>query len=121
MRFAATSPKMGVYDAKTYLQMVVQNKLNTLMQNREPQSKKIEDKIALLKDVLHAVKHHTEVSKEKLLEKHPLAFQSFWAEKGEVEQLFDACLVFQDKCNAHQQDGDIADCEAEYAPMNLRA
>jgi hypothetical protein len=37
------------------------------------------------------------ISRKQLLQRYPLAFQSFWAEKGEVEQIYNAVLVLRDK------------------------
>lgn len=49
----------------------------------------------LLKKLLSVLEYPAELSKKDVIAIYPLVFQSFWVEKGEVEQLFDAVMVFQ--------------------------
>jgi hypothetical protein len=54
-------------------------------------------KIDFLLHLSNQLDEDTVISKSDLLKKYPLAFQSFWAEKGEVEQIFDAVMAVQNK------------------------
>lgn len=81
-------------EAEVYLSQRIQYKLNQLA--KEPPTKKTVDKMALLKELVYVLQEPNPMSKKDLLQKYPLAFQSFWAEKGEIEQLFDAVEGFLD-------------------------
>lgn len=80
-----------------YLEKVMQHKIHAL--EASPKSEKNLEKKRLLKSVLHSLKKETDFSKLALSKSYPLAFQSFWAEKGEVEQIIDAAELLIIKRN----------------------
>ncbi|KTD65172.1 hypothetical protein Lsan_0847 [Legionella santicrucis] len=95
--YSAVVRKMEVDEAKNYLSALIRYKLDTFGKNVSLQDEKSKDKVVLLKKLLNVIDSPTEISKKNMIAMHPLAFQSFWAEKGEVEQLFDAVIVLQNK------------------------
>lgn len=57
---------------------------------------KTQHKKFVLESVLTAIGTNGAINKHDLLTGHELAFQSFWHEKGDVEQLVDAAVVWLD-------------------------
>lgn len=84
-------------DGLEYLQSVIVRKISVFNNNPLPHSDKNKQKKALLKDLLQAFEGDFSCSKELLSQRYPLAFQSFWAEKGDVEQIVEAALVLKDR------------------------
>ena len=83
-----------------YLRTTIQNKIDLFDAKSLPHSEKNSQKRALLADTLLAIDTDlSSFSKKQLLEKYPLAFQSFWAEKGDVEEIVDAADLIQAKKN----------------------
>lgn len=80
-----------------YLEQVIKQKIQLFNNNPLPHSDKNKQKKALLRDVLTSFKDEVLLSKKALLKHYPLAFQSFWAEKGDVEQIVDAVLFLKVK------------------------
>jgi hypothetical protein len=95
--YSAEIRKMNVDEAKTYLADLIQRKSKTFVQDIALQDEKTKDKISLLKQLLSLVHAPGKIAKADVLVKYPLAFQSFWLEKGDVEQIFDAVVALQDK------------------------
>lgn len=95
--YSAEIRKMNVGEAKTYLADLIQRKSKTFVQDIALQDEKTKDKISLLKQLLSLVHAPGKIAKADVLVKYPLAFQSFWLEKGDVEQIFDAVVALQDK------------------------
>jgi hypothetical protein len=95
--YSAVIRKMNVDEAKTYLADLIQRKSKTFVQDIALQDEKTKDKISLLKQLLSLVHAPGKIAKADVLVKYPLAFQSFWLEKGDVEQIFDAVVALQDK------------------------
>lgn len=89
--------RLDVESAKSYLSLQIKKKIDSYGDGLTFRDKKTQDKSLLLKELLAAVDEPTVLSKKSVLKNHPLAFQSFWLEKGEVEQLFDAVVVFHEK------------------------
>jgi hypothetical protein len=95
--YSAEVKRMDVASAKIYLNQIITNKSKSYESETPITDKKTLDKIDVLNELKQAVNDLQKVSKDNSLKNNPLAFQSFWAEKGEIEQLFDAVLVFQEK------------------------
>jgi hypothetical protein len=94
--YSAVVRKMDFNNGKEYLCQKISNKKESYPESavRDPKTK---DKISLLTILLAAINDGAKISKKDLLERYPLAFQSFWVEKGDVEQLFDAVVAFKKK------------------------
>ncbi|MFJ1267305.1 hypothetical protein ACD661_01900 [Legionella lytica] len=89
---------MTVEQAGNYLTHVIQRKINAYGDDTiAPYDAKTNDKIIVLNKLITVIskKEDALVSKDALIAQSPLAFQSFWAEKGDVEQLVDAVMLFQ--------------------------
>ncbi|WP_454783122.1 hypothetical protein [Legionella sp. WA2022007384] len=95
--YSAVIRRMDRGEAKPYLVGLIQNKLKLLEDQIGPGNEKIKDKITLLNTLSKAIENPQEISKKNVRAKHPLAFQSFWAEKGDVEQILDAIIEFHDR------------------------
>ena len=95
--YSALVKGMDFKAGESYLQNLITRKIAVLHDDSLPQDEKNNQKAAVLTFVSSALARHTPISKAALLEQYPLAFQSFWAEKGDVEQLFDAALILGDK------------------------
>lgn len=91
--------RMNHEEGKLYLEQSINNKMARLTINKSHLDDKDQQKMDLLTSLLGALKDKKMLSREDLLAQYPLVFQSFWAEKGEVEQLFDAVSVWLDKVN----------------------
>ncbi|KTC89986.1 hypothetical protein OQJ18_06115 [Fluoribacter dumoffii] len=94
--YSALIRTMDLEQATAFLSGAIQEKLKRL-EHHDSKNKVIKDKIDLLTATLKVITHAESVSKKELLKKYPLAFQSFWAEKGDVEHLFNAVLILQGK------------------------
>ena len=66
----------------------------------------------MLLKILPAADTGTSFTKKQILKSYPLAFQSFFVEKSDVEQIVDAALLLQDK---HQEEQieleDLSTCQ----------
>jgi hypothetical protein len=87
-------------EGSSYLQKVIQEKIRVYNTNPLPHSDKNQQKKALLGELLSSLGNDLSFSKKELLKSYPLAFQSFWPEKGEVEQIVDAAFLLREK---HQE------------------
>ena len=96
---SAVVKKLDAESAKNYLNLQIKKKIDSYGDGLSFRDKKTQDKFLFLKESLASVDESAVPSKKSLLKKHPLAFQSFWLEKGEVEQLFDAVVVLHEKLN----------------------
>lgn len=76
-----------------YLQRIINNKIATL----NDQTEKSIQKAGLLSKLSSTLSSRTVITKNQLSDEYPLAFQSFWTEKGDVEQIVDAAMILQDK------------------------
>jgi hypothetical protein len=83
----------------TYLQKIIKQKIDLFNSNPLSHSEKNKQKNALLIRLSNLLNSNSDSSlfKEHLLKDYPLAFQSFWAEKGEVEQIVDAAKLLKEK------------------------
>lgn len=92
---------LDVAHASAYLTQMILRKIEAYgTKDAALRDEKTQNKLAVLNYLYDVVqgKTETQVSKRAILVKYPLAFQSFWVEKGDVEQLCDAVIVFQQKC-----------------------
>lgn len=92
--------------ANQYLKNIITNKIEFYNADSTPKSEKNVQKADLLLQLSTKLDEKSLISKNDLLKRYPLAFQSFWVEKGEVEQIFDAAMVLQDK-REHAFTGEI--------------
>lgn len=76
-----------------FLNKSIDKKVSALAPQIDSVKDKNDQKIRVMYDLRDALENHKCPTKAKLLETYPLAFQSFWAEKGEVEQLVDAVIM----------------------------
>ncbi len=95
--YSAEVRAMELATGEAFLQKIITRKIAVLQDPSVPETEKNCQKAAFLADISSALTHHSRMNKKELLRTYPLAFQSFWAEKGEVEQLFDAAMVLFDK------------------------
>ncbi|MCE0723428.1 MULTISPECIES: hypothetical protein [Legionella] len=95
--YSAVIRTMAIDAIKPYLLGLIQWKLQILRQKADLEDEKIKDKISLLTTLLNVIETSQKISKKDVLVKYPLAFQSFWSEKGEVEQIFDAVIVSKNR------------------------
>ncbi|KTD10760.1 hypothetical protein Lgra_1726 [Legionella gratiana] len=100
--YSAVIRTMKVDEAKNYLSTLIQYKLNTFGRHISLHDEKTKDKVFLLNQLLNVIEGSVEISRKDIMAMYPLAFQSFWAEKGEVEQLFDAVIMLQNKCRTEE-------------------
>lgn len=84
---------MKLDKAIQHMKRVIANKMNTLEES--PNSNKTQQKLHLLRDLKTSFTYSTTVDKQDLAQKYPLAFQSFWVEKGDVEQITDAVVELE--------------------------
>jgi hypothetical protein len=94
--YSSVVHKMGIKEAQDYLNLIITNKIDSYGVETPRHDSKIKDKLAALAK-LHTALFHKDVFLDDILEENPLAFQSFWAGKGDVEQIFDAVRVYQNK------------------------
>lgn len=100
--YGAEIEKMDVKSAKEYLRMTIQHKILVLNDKSIVLTEKRKQKLHCLNELYSSLDSHNSISKEKILEQYPSAFQSFWADKGEVEQIYDAVKIFQEKHNKEE-------------------
>lgn len=79
--------------ATAYLSQVIDAKIKLLQGGVHQGDKKIQDKIAVLTQLNDSISQQSDVNKRQLQNTYSLAFQSFWKEKGEVEQIVDAAVA----------------------------
>lgn len=89
--------KLDKADAKDYLTQIINDKIKSYKPDAVVQNEKIVQKVLLLQKLLTSLTESTGLFRKDLLTEHPLAFQSFFVEKGEVEQIFDAFVAFKNK------------------------
>jgi hypothetical protein len=92
--------RMNLDEGKTYLEQAINNKIIRLNVNKIHLDEKDQQKMDLLTRLLGSLKDKKIISRDDLLAQYTLVFQSFWAEKGEVEQLFDAVFIWHNKVNS---------------------
>lgn len=92
--YSAKVRELDVERARDYLGQVIVRKIASFA--TAAGDEKTQHKLAVL-ELLRGTSVDSNYSKKALLKDYPLAFQSFWAEKGDVEQIFDAVVVFQEK------------------------
>ncbi|BCA95849.1 hypothetical protein TUM19329_22100 [Legionella antarctica] len=95
--YSAEVKTMKLNTGEAYLQKIISKKITVLQESSVPENEKNNQKAAFLNDISSSLSYHTPMNKKQLLRAYPLAFQSFWADKGDVEQLFDAAKVLFDK------------------------
>ena len=95
--YSAAVQTKDLATAETYLVQVIDAKLLVLQACSNHANKKIQDKIAVLTELKTKVAQHSKIDKRQLQTAYSLAFQSFWKEKGEVEQIVDAALALEAK------------------------
>lgn len=100
--YSAKVSEMDVVRAQDYLDEIISRKIASF--GKSTLNEKTQHKVSVLEILRDELVDFT-CSKKDLLKDYPLAFQSFWAEKGDVEQIFDAVVVFQEKC----QQANLAD------------
>ncbi len=100
------TPKRG----EAYLHQVILRKIAVLDNPSVPQTDKISQKIKCLSEMDQALTGHAKINKTDLLDRYPLAFQSFWAEKGDVEQIFDAARIVITK---YEQQNNVIDAPTD--------
>jgi F0F1-type ATP synthase assembly protein I len=83
--------------ATSYLRQVIERKIALYKNQPVPHQEKNRQKRSLLEHLKTNLNRDIPFSKEEILGEYPLAFQSFWAETGEVEQIVDALVLIQDR------------------------
>lgn len=109
---------MDLKAGEAYLQRLILRKIAVLQDDSLPRDEKNNQKAEVITAVSLALTRHTAISKTTLLKQYPLAFQSFWAEKGDVEQLFDAALVLCDKYEQGLKNN-LTPVESDVQQLNL--
>lgn len=94
--YSAQVREMGLIEAKNYLLQLIEKKLNFFQIKGVTSDKKTADKISLLQHLQQVVTNESQVTLTK--KEGSLAFQSFWMQEGDVEQLFKAVNTFQKYC-----------------------
>lgn len=79
------------------IKLVITEKITHYAMQPLPHNEKNQQKKALLSGLFNSLNQELSFSKKDLLKAYPLAFQSFWAEKGEVEQIIDAVYLLKEK------------------------
>lgn len=95
--YSAQIKVMNLSEAEAYLEGVIVRKIAVLHSNSLPLSEKNQQKADLLMQLSTSLKSKEAISKGSFSEHFPFAFQSFWSEKGEVEQICDAVIVLNRK------------------------
>ncbi|STY29001.1 Uncharacterised protein [Legionella wadsworthii] len=94
--YTAVIRTMDMEEIKPFLSRIIQYKLS-LLSERDLENGQCQNKISLLKRLLQSLENHTPLSKKEMFFTYPLAFQSFFMEKGEVEQIFDAVADYHNR------------------------
>lgn len=84
-----------------YLSRIIEEKVEKLRQQNNPDSAVVTDKINALFDIQQELHSGVKVSKKELIEKYPLVFQSFWLDIGEVESIVNAVVSLQEINEEH--------------------
>ncbi len=108
--YSAAVKEMTPEKGEAYLHQVILRKIAVLDNPSVPQTDKVSEKVKCLSEIDQALTRHAKVNKTDLLDRYPLAFQSFWAEKGDVEQIFKAAKTVIAK---YEQQNNIADIPVE--------
>ncbi|CAM4441495.1 MAG: hypothetical protein LEGION0403_FIIPPAGN_00104 [Legionella sp.] len=111
---------MTVEQASSYLTRIIQRKINAYGDEAiVPHDAKTKDKITVLNKLITVITNKDDalLSKDTLITQFPLAFQSFWVEKGDVEQLCDAVSELQEKLKYAPN----ADLDLDGAQLELSA
>ncbi|WP_298626988.1 hypothetical protein [uncultured Legionella sp.] len=95
--YSAAIKTMDLNTSALYIKEVLSRKIDLLNAHSTVKNDVNYQKIDCLQHIEKQFAEHSLISKSELLKEYPLAFQSFWAEKGEVEQIFDAVLAMQKK------------------------
>lgn len=95
--YTAVIRTMDMEEIKSFLSRIIQYKLSLLSEREDLDNEQCQNKISLLKRLLQSLENHTLLSKKEMLSTYPLAFQNFFMEKGEVEQIFDAVVYFHNR------------------------
>lgn len=89
--YSAEVKALGKEQGTDLLRRIINNKITILTDKSE----KSTQKVGLLNKLLPMLSNDEILSKTQILDEFPLAFESFWTEKGDVEQIFDAVIVCQ--------------------------
>ncbi|KTD51179.1 hypothetical protein [Legionella quateirensis] len=111
IEYCSVLKSMELSQAHVYIKDIINRKIELLNSSSTPQNEKNIQKADLLMHLSTQLDGKQSISKAELLSAYPLAFQSFWAEKGEVEQIFDAVMVLQDKYEPVINDDDAHQSE----------
>jgi hypothetical protein len=95
--YSAAIKSLDLITSSNYMKEVLSQKIDVLNAHSTVKNDINSQKIDFLLHLSNQLDEDTVISKSDLLKKYPLAFQSFWAEKGEVEQIFDAVMAVQNK------------------------
>ncbi|WP_199741657.1 hypothetical protein [Legionella sp. km535] len=95
MDYCSVLQSMESIQTNQYLKDIINRKIEQLHSSPIPDSEKNSQKEKVLIHLSTQLDSKQLISKEDLLKTYPLAFQSFWAEKGEVEQIYDAVMLLQ--------------------------
>lgn len=112
--YSARVKQMDLKTAETYLGQEINKKIDMLSTHCDGNEKN-QQKKALLLSLCTSLDNKTICSKQDVLQKYPLAFQSFWVEKGEVEQLFDAVLLLQNRYQLEVNNSSEDESQTQYA------
>lgn len=117
--YAAVVKAMNPQCARQYLKKVINEKIQQLCSQRTLQSDKNVQKKDVLSEILAQLDDDSkEIFKNKLLKRYPMAFQSFWAEKGEVEQIVDAVIGLRFHTQSHPEP-EGSECEGIPYPVSI--
>lgn len=95
--YSAEISSMDKEQARLYLLSVIENKIAKLTISHVAICDKISHKIGLLQALHVSMLDHAPFFKKNFLAQFPLAFQSFWVETGEVEQIVNAAVALQNR------------------------
>lgn len=81
---------------RDYLKNIIDIKIKKLSLNNLNKNDKTDQKLAVLLHLKQVISQGDAiVTRKELLTRYPLAFQSFWNDKGDIEHIFNACGVLQ--------------------------
>lgn len=95
--YSAVIKSLELNVANQYIKNIIARKIEFYNADSTPKCEKNIQKADLLLQLSTQLDEKSLISKNDLLKRYPLAFQSFWTEKGEVEQIFDAVMVLLEK------------------------
>lgn len=93
--YTATINEYSFQEGRQYLLELIAGKLEKL--SDLDKSDHIVQKIQSLNQLSFSLNNNLCISKSKSLTDYPLAFQSFWMDKGEIEHIVDAAVTLQQK------------------------